>query len=80
MGFRFYRRIKLGNGFGINLGKKGASWSVRTKSGSFGSKGFSVRTGIKGLTYQKRITKSNSKDLSSNNYSLNSDSETNNTG
>lgn len=69
MGFRFYRRINFGSGFGINLGKRGASWSIRTKGGSFGSKGYSVRTPIKGLSYQKRFKKSYSKNSSYDNYS-----------
>lgn len=80
MGFRFYKRINFGDGFGINLGKRGASWSVRTKGGSFGSKGYSVRTPIKGLSYQKRFRKSSSRHSSYNNYSTGIESTTNNTG
>jgi len=33
----------------LNLSKSGASPSLRTKFGSIGAKGFSIRTGIKGL-------------------------------
>ena len=47
----------MGGGFGLNLGKRGVSWSVRGKGGSFGSKGISVRTGLKGLSYQQRYKK-----------------------
>lgn len=65
MGFRFNRRIKIGGGLGLNVGKRGVSWSVRTKAGSFGSKGYSIRTGIKGLTYQNRYKKTGVK------YSMN---------
>jgi hypothetical protein len=52
MGFRYQRRIKLGGGAGLNVSKSGVSYSVRTRGGSFGTKGFTVRTGIKGLTYR----------------------------
>ncbi|MCX6266063.1 MAG: hypothetical protein NTW16_01710 [Bacteroidetes bacterium] len=52
MGFRFYRRANLGGGLGLNLGKSGVSTSLRTKYGSFGSRGFSIPTGIKGLYYR----------------------------
>jgi hypothetical protein len=50
--FRFAKRIRLFGGLGINLGKKGASISLRTPLGSLSSKGASVRTGIPGLTYR----------------------------
>lgn len=53
MGFRFYRRINLGNGFGLNLSKSGIGTSVRSKHGSIGSSGFSIRTGIAGLSYRQ---------------------------
>ncbi|MEE4001517.1 DUF4236 domain-containing protein [Tenacibaculum sp. FZY0031] len=57
MGFQFYRRIKLGKGFGLNISKSGISPSLRTKIGAVSSKGYSIRTGIKGLQYRKRHTK-----------------------
>ena len=50
MSFRFQKRIKLGKGLGLNLSKKGVSASYRTKRGTVGSKGYSIRTGIPGLT------------------------------
>jgi hypothetical protein len=53
MGFRFNKRINIGKGFGFNISKSGISPSVRTKLGSFGTKGFSIRTGIPGLSYRK---------------------------
>ncbi len=53
MGFRFQKRINLGKGFGFNISKSGISPSLRTKSGSISSKGFSVRTGIPGVSYRK---------------------------
>ena len=52
MGFRYQRRI--GKGLGLNLSKSGISTSYRTKYGSIGSKGFSLRTGIPGLTFRSR--------------------------
>ena len=54
MGFIFQRRIKLKGGFGFNLSKSGVSPSVRTKYGTIGSKGFSVRTGIPGFYWRSR--------------------------
>ena len=53
MGFRFNKRINFGKGFGVNLGKSGITPSVRTKLGSFSTKGFSIRTGIPGVSYRK---------------------------
>ncbi|PQJ77994.1 DUF4236 domain-containing protein [Polaribacter porphyrae] len=58
MGFRYQKRIKLGKGFGLNISKSGISSSLKTKRGTIGSKGFSVRTGIPGLTYRKTFSKS----------------------
>ena len=52
MGFRFYKRANLAGGLGLNLSKSGISPSLRTKYGSFGSRGFSIPTGIKGLYYR----------------------------
>ena len=52
MGFRYQKRIKLGKGAGLNVSKSGVSASYRTKYGSIGPKGFSIRTGIPGLTYR----------------------------
>jgi len=52
MGFRYQRRINLGDGVGINVSKSGLSTSVRTKYGSFGSRGFTLRTGIPGLSWR----------------------------
>ena len=58
MGFRYQKRINLGNGGGFNLSKTGISYSQRTKYGSIGSKGFSIRTGIPGLTFRSSWGKS----------------------
>ncbi len=53
MGFVFYKRINLSKGVGVNVSKSGLSTSYRGKYGSFGSNGFSVRTGIPGLSFRK---------------------------
>jgi uncharacterized protein YegL len=52
MGWRYYRRVNLGRGLGLNVSKSGISPSFRTRFGSLGAKGFSVRTGIPGLSYR----------------------------
>lgn len=54
MGLRYQKRFNLGNGSGINLSQSGASYSQRTKYGSVGTSGFSIKTGIPGLTFRKR--------------------------
>lgn len=58
MGFRFQRRLNLGRGVGVNLGKTGASASYRNKAGSFGTSGVSLRTGIPGLSFRQSFGKS----------------------
>ncbi|MEK6879375.1 MAG: hypothetical protein AABY22_07205 [Nanoarchaeota archaeon] len=57
MGWIFHRRIKLGNGLGINISKSTFSPSLRTPLGTIGTKGYSVRTPIKGVYYRKRFAK-----------------------
>lgn len=54
MGIRFNKRIGGNRGFGINLSKSGLSSSYRSKFGSISPRGFSVRTGIPGLTFRSR--------------------------
>lgn len=61
MGFRFNKRINLGKGLGVNVSKSGITPSYRTKIGSLSSKGYSVRTGIPGITYRKTYRKSKNK-------------------
>lgn len=51
MGLRLQKRLKLFGGFGLNFSKSGISWSVRGPAGSVGSKRYSLRTGISGITY-----------------------------
>jgi hypothetical protein len=58
MGFRFQRRINLGGGWGVNASGSGGSLSYRDRSGSIGTKGYSIRTGIPGLSYRGRWGKS----------------------
>ena len=58
MGLRFQKRIKIGKGLGINISKSGISPSYRTKRGTISSKGYSIRSGIPGLTYRKTFSKS----------------------
>lgn len=53
MGFRFQRRLNLTRGMGLNISKSGVSPSLRTRYGSVGTKGFSVRSGIPGLSYRQ---------------------------
>ena len=57
MGFRYQKRINLGNGFGLNISKSGISPSFRTKRGALSSKGYSIRSGIPGVTYRKTFSK-----------------------
>ncbi|WP_291871039.1 DUF4236 domain-containing protein [Maribacter sp.] len=57
MAFRFNKKINLGKGLGFNVSKSGITPSYRTKRGSISSKGYSVRTGIPGLTYRKTFSK-----------------------
>lgn len=58
MGFRVQKRINLGKGLGLNISKSGLSTSFRTKSGSIGSKGYSIKTGIPGVSYRGSFGKS----------------------
>ena len=60
MGFRIQKRINLGGGLGLNVGKKGMSASFRGKGGSIGSKGYSVKSGISGVSYRGSFGKSKS--------------------
>ncbi|MFV5688910.1 DUF4236 domain-containing protein [Flavobacterium sp. ZT3R25] len=60
MSFRFQKRIKLGGGLGFNISKSGISPSLRTKGGTISNKGFSVRTGVSGVSYRKSFNSSKS--------------------
>jgi hypothetical protein len=52
MGFSYRKRINVGKGLGVTLTSAGMSASYRTQMGSVGSKGYSIRTGIPGLTFR----------------------------
>jgi hypothetical protein len=52
MGFRYHKRVGNSKGWGLNISGSGLSSSYRSKYGSFGSKGFSIRSGIPGLTFR----------------------------
>lgn len=58
MGIRYQKRVNLGKGVGLNVSNRGVSASARTKFGSIGSRGFSIRTGIPGLSYRSSWGKS----------------------
>jgi len=56
MGIRYQKRLKLSKHLGLNLSKSGVSASFRSKYGSISPKGFSIKTGIPGLTFRGRKT------------------------
>lgn len=58
MGFRFHRRLALTRGLGVNLSKSGPSFSLRSKAGTIGIRGFSIRSGIPGFYFRKNWGKS----------------------
>jgi hypothetical protein len=45
-------RKRIGGKAGLNLSKSGVSASLRTRGGSIGTKGYSVRTGIPGVYFR----------------------------
>ncbi|MEK6482413.1 DUF4236 domain-containing protein [Catalinimonas sp. 4WD22] len=59
MGFRFQQRKKITDWLRLNFSRSGISPSIRTKIGSFNPNGFSLLTGIPGLTYRKGRGKGN---------------------
>lgn len=58
MGFRYHKRVKRSKNIGLNISKSGIRPSYRSKRGSISSRGYSIRTGIPGLTYRKNFSKS----------------------
>jgi hypothetical protein len=52
MSFRYQKRVNLGKGAGLNISKSGVSGSIRGRVGSVGTRGFSLKTGIPGLTFR----------------------------
>jgi hypothetical protein len=61
MSFRIQRRANLSKGLGLNISASGVSPSWRTKFGSLGSRGFSIRTGIPGISYRSAFSGRKSK-------------------
>lgn len=57
MALRYQKRVNLGGGTGLNVSKSGVSGSMRSSMGSVGTRGFSIRTGIPGLSYRGQWTK-----------------------
>lgn len=60
MGLIIQKRVKLGGGVGLNVSKTGVSVSKRAKWGTIGTKGYSIRTGVPGVYFRKRFSKSDS--------------------
>jgi len=67
MGFRVHKRVSLGKGLGLNIGKRKISASHRRKGGSVGTSGFSLNIPGTGVSYRKRwsVKKKRSKRKSS---------------
>jgi len=61
MGFRYQKRVNLGDGVGINVSKTGISTSYRTKYGSISPKGFTLKTGIPGLSFRSSFGRAKGK-------------------
>lgn len=57
MALRYQKRINLGRGAGLNLSKSGVSASYRGRHGSIGTTGFSLRTGIPGVSFRQNWSK-----------------------
>lgn len=57
MGIIYQKRIGKEKGTGLNISKSGISASYRGKYGSFGSSGFTIKTGIPGLYFRKYSSK-----------------------
>jgi hypothetical protein len=55
---QYYKRVKLGKRTSANISTHGFSVSYRTAVGSIGTRGFSIKTGIPGLTYRGNWAKS----------------------
>jgi len=52
MGIRIQKRIGGNDGLGLNLSGSGLSSSYRSKYGAVGSRGFSIRSGIPGISFR----------------------------
>ena len=51
MPFRYRRSIRIAKGASMTVSNSGVSASIKTPVGRIGTRGFSLRTGIPGLTY-----------------------------
>ncbi|MFC6998026.1 DUF4236 domain-containing protein [Rufibacter roseus] len=60
MGLRYSKRIGGNKGLGLNVSGSGISPSYRTKYGAVSPKGFSIRTGIPGLSFRSGFGRSKS--------------------
>ncbi|WP_127120762.1 DUF4236 domain-containing protein [Chryseotalea sanaruensis] len=58
MSLRYQKRVNLGKGLGLNVSPSGLTPSYRTKHGSISTKGFSIRTGISGLSFRSSWARS----------------------
>ncbi|WP_266202755.1 hypothetical protein [Pontibacter kalidii] len=58
MGFRYNKRLGGSRGWGLNVSGSGITPSYRSKYGSVGPRGFSIRTGIPGLSFRQGFGKS----------------------
>lgn len=63
MGLRFYKRVKINDNIGLNLSKTGVSASLKSRFGSIGPKGFTLKTGIPGLSLKSSFKNANGKGL-----------------
>lgn len=54
MGFRFSKRVSLGKGLGLNIGKRKVSLSHRSRHGSIGTSGFSINIPGSGISYRSK--------------------------
>lgn len=52
MNLRYNKRLGRNKGFTLNFSNSGVSSSYRTKYGTIGSKSFSIKSGIPGLTFR----------------------------
>src|SRR5687768_7967129 len=52
MGIRYTKRLGRSQGWGLNISGSGISSSYRSKLGAIGSNGFSIKSGIPGLSYR----------------------------
>ncbi|RZJ69812.1 hypothetical protein [Flavobacterium sp.] len=59
MGLRYYKRFGSTKGLGFTISNLGISSSYRTRYGTLGASGFSLKTGIPGLTFRQGFRRKN---------------------